>query len=65
MLMEHDLSGLKAKFERDAAQYVFVQKKYEALVSSDHPVAMYPKFRDHYVLIERGKDLAVYKRKAN
>jgi hypothetical protein len=65
MLMGHDLDVLKAKFERDAAPFVFVQRKYEGLLSSDHPVALYPNFRDHYVLLERGKDLAVYKRKAD
>jgi hypothetical protein len=65
MLMDHDLSALKAKFERNAAQYVFIQRKYEALLSSDHPAAMYPKFREHYVFLEHGKDLGVYKRKAN
>ena len=63
ILMGHDLDVLKVKFERDAAPYVFVQRKYELLVSSDHPVAMYPKFRDHYAFLEHGKDLAVYKRK--
>jgi hypothetical protein len=65
ILMGHDLDVLKAKFERDASQYVFIERKYEPLLMSDNPVAVFPNFSAHYALFQIGKDLAVFKRKAN
>jgi hypothetical protein len=65
ILMGHDLEILREKFERDAPQYVFVKRKYEATVLSDHPSTVFPNFSAHYALFQVGKNLAVFKRKAD
>jgi len=65
ILMERDLIAMKTKFDRAAAQYVFVQKKYENLLVSNHPLAMFPKFGEHYALFATGDNLDVYKRKTD
>ncbi|WP_422002901.1 hypothetical protein [Reyranella sp.] len=63
VLIERDVNAMKAKFERAASEYVFVQKKYENLLRSNHPLAMFPKFGEHYASYATGDDLVVYKRK--
>jgi hypothetical protein len=65
VLIGRDLDVLKAKFERDGAEYVFVEKKHESLINSDHPAAVFPRFAARYARVDSAKNLAVYKKKAD
>jgi hypothetical protein len=65
ILMGRDLHLLKAKFNRDAPAYVFVEKKHQDLMSSDRPSAVFPDFAQRYTVVDAGNKLAVYKRKSD
>jgi hypothetical protein len=65
ILMGSDLDNLKAKFARDEPLYLFVEKRHEPLLSSGQAAAVFPGFASRYAPVETGKNLAVYRRKAD